>query len=713
MASGLLGCVDLRLPNELTLLVIDHLADDRKALCQLAQTCRGLQHLSEERIYKTIELLSVKDLHAIIHAFTRRRDRVRAVQVLKILYQYLPGDLLASEDVRKTFNDCLPHMVNLRQWHIESPFDNFDWEKAGGQEWVQRDMERFRSTLESAGIDGPKEADRIIAERRLGKNSERTIGLALLEQLTIHSHGANEDFWRLDGFDCLFRHPNLRHLHVSCISFPADEIPSLRNYAKKTPLTTLIFDECELDPKSLLSILSTPARLKNLTLGENVFNVNRSRSLNPRLTKLAGASFQALAEVAPSLERLVHLNPSWRTDFSPRPTSTRPPGDGLRNFHSLKFLECDTSSFLHQAAIMNRDLAPPNLEILRLRRHWEQEVDFWDQTPDVDVYQALPSLSTLELLQSTFIWFELSLPDYICHPERLRNRHACGYKLFKAGINLKVSIELHRDPHLIPPYLHGELRPVEHCMYDASLIGFRRHISNEPAHEHEWTCPHHLLALQSSDITTPLIISTDARVEPHSNLSEQTSMSHASSSTEPPEPATTTTAEPPETDKLGTVDINQISADTRSALQNLKHNFIRQRRRNRPNGVLSFFGEEPWMQMDEEEDEDDDEDEDDSVHSDDDELTDGDDDFEYILAEEEGDGDGVGHGFDFDGNSHFEDEDGIQLVAHNGQLYIEMYQSGSDDDDDDEDVPSSAAAAAHAALHADVHAVWPGEDDLD
>ncbi|KAF1847868.1 uncharacterized protein K460DRAFT_64915 [Cucurbitaria berberidis CBS 394.84] len=657
MASGLLGTTGLRLPNELALLVIDHLADDNKELCTLARTCRGMQHLAEERIYKTIELLSVKDLHAIIEAFTRRHDRVRAVQTLKILYQYRPGDLNDSEEARTRFNECVAHMINLREWHIESPYDNFNWAKAGGHEWVERDMMRFQGALEAACVDGPKEAERMLVERRMGKNIDRTVGLALLETLTIHSHGAAEDFWALDGFDCLFRHPTLRTLHISCVSLPAEGLPSLVSHVNKTPLTTLIFDECELEPKSLKSILRTPARLKHLTLGENVFNVNRSRRPNPKLSKKAGASFEALAAVAHSLESLTHLDPGWRTDFSPHVLrSIRPPGEGMRNFHSLKYLECDTSSFLHQGAIMNRDLAPPNLETLRLRRHWEVAVDFWDQPPAADHYAALPSLKTLELLQSSFIWFELSLPDYICQADRIRNRHACAYKLSKAGINLKMSIEMHRDPKLIPPYLHGELIPIVHCIYDASVVGFHRHISETcnvandvadyPGIDHS---PSDIHVFASREPTPPIEYKGIAELSAAAAPDKATAIGIA-------------TEDAPETDQLSDADIHRLTGETRRALQQLKLKFIRQRRSGRASSVLSFI-------------DDDDDDDDDSDGLDDEE------DFEVDDLDEDADMD-LELELDEDG---FEDEDGIQIYEHNGQLYIEVYEPETDDEDEEDE----------------------------
>ncbi|EMD92222.1 hypothetical protein COCC4DRAFT_129775 [Bipolaris maydis ATCC 48331] len=525
MASASLSSANSRLPNELALLVIDHLEGSNKALCALAQTCRSMQHLAEERLYKTVELLSVKNLHAIISAFTLRRERIRAVQTLKILYQYQPGDLKDSDELRATFNECVADMVNLRDWHIESPYDNFHWEGAGGEAWVEGDMQRFRRALDTACAEGPREADNILAEQRLGKHVERTVGLALLERLTIHSHGADTDFWEFNGFHCLFQHPTLRHLHVSCVAFPDAEIPQLATHVGKTPLTSLYFDECELQPKSLLSILRTPARLKSLTLGENVFNVNRSRGAKPILSRDPGASLKALSAVAHSLERLTHLDPGWHLDTSPHVfRSVRPPGDGMRNFHALDYMECDTTSFLHTAIVMNRDLAPPQLQTLRIRRHWDVPVDFWDHPPDFDHYAALPSLDTLELMQSSYIWLDLSEPSYICNPESLRNRHAKAYKLFKAGINLRMLIELHKSPSLIPPYLHNERVPVVHCVYDADEVGFHRHVVN-PGDIVKFGVP------------------------------------------------------PPETDQLGDLDIGEILINTRRDLHRLRHKFVRPGRR--------------------------------------------------------------------------------------------------------------------------------------
>ncbi|KAF2845143.1 hypothetical protein T440DRAFT_283272 [Plenodomus tracheiphilus IPT5] len=694
MASGLLRSADNSLPNELAFLIIDQLADDKQALCALAQTCRGMQYMAEERIYKTIDLLSVKDLHAIISAFTHRHDRVRAVQTLRILYQYRQNDLNKSADSRTTFNEFVAHMVNLREWHIESPYDNFHWGKAGGDAWVEQDMERFRRALEEACTEGPEEAERIASERCLGKSIERTVGLALLQDLTIHSHGATADFWNLDGYHCLFRHPALRSLHISCITLPAGEIPELKAYTRKSPLTTLVFDECELSPKSLLSILRTPARLKNLTLGENVYNIDRTRGIEPILSKNASASLEAIAAVAHSLESLTHLDPAWRTDASPNVLrSVRPVGEGMRNFHSLRYLECDTSSFLHQTVIMNRDLAPPSLQTLRLRRHWDVRADFWDQPPDIDHYMALPSLTTLELMQSSFLWHEYAHSSYICDAERLRNRHAKAYRLFKAGINLKMLIEMHRDPALIPPYLQNERVPIAECIYDASEEGFHRHIvvdepetaqSEEPHFtevddaqqaENEWE-----FAINSSAIRSPSPLpAIDKPVSPC--------------------PTTAAASSPaPETSHLNTADIQRIASSTRRLLDALKRRFVNRIRRP------SLWD----VEMNSDEDEDFDYDVMDNLEVDD---LDENEDMELEMELD-----------DLDELDGFDEDGGVHVFEHEGELYIEVYESdtGSDEDGegeededgmDETDDEGPAAGTGQGAGSGGVGAT--GADDVD
>ena len=566
MASTLLGSVDHRLPNELTLAVVQHLAHDNRTLCTLAQTCRGFQQLAEEHIYKTIKLRSVRDLQRIISAFVARHDRVRAVHTLEILYRY-NEHLDVSLERRRAFNECVAQMVNLRNWHIESPYDNFKWEK-GGHEWVEGDMERFRQALERACVEGAKEKARFAQNQSLWKSMRRTVGLAQLQSLTIHSHGARADFWELGEFHCLFRHPSLRYLHVSCVTLP-DTLDVLESHKNTTPLTTLIFDECNLQTNSLRQILGTPEKLKNLTLGENIFNINRSQELSPRLSPDPVAALEAIAPVAHSLESLTHLDSKWRIHPGKFAiTRKRITGEGLRHFRFLKTMECDTESFLHESIVMNPELCPPNLDTLIVRRHYYVAVNFFDYLPDVGIYTALPSLNTLDLKQSAASLATLATAEYICHPERLRSRHAYGYMLSTHSINFKVSIELGRGSSLIPPYLHGEPVPEVHCLYDASLVGFRRRIVDEPTDPTMRPEENHALFLGH-------IVSPFHPFRPDN--------ARAPAEIPPPVPADPVTAAPsddelPETDQLGDDAVRQLTNATHRVLEAAKKRFKRRLR---------------------------------------------------------------------------------------------------------------------------------------
>jgi len=626
MASAILASAQNSLPTELVILIVDQLSDDNQALCTLARTSRALQQLAEEQIYKTIQLFTVKDLHNIVQAFTYRHDRVRAVHILKLQYQYDEKDLGENIDIRKTFNECIAHMVNLREWHIESPYDNCHWDEGlGPEQWVEGDMERFRAVLESACLEGPIETERIEAERRLGKSFERTVGLALLESLTIHSHGTDSDFWDLGGYHCLFRHPTLRHLHISCVSF-TDTVPELCMYkGKKTPLTSLEFNECELSPEALTDILRMPAKLEHLTLGENVWNTRRAKKIKPRLTQNAHASLAALDAVAHSLKSLKHWDPSWKLDLdSHKPRRINPTPNGMRNFHALKYLQCETTSFLHQAIIMNHEVAPPNLETLRLCRHWNEPVDFFEHPPNVETYLALPSLSTLELMQSSWCWLEMSMADYVCDEERLRNRHAYAYKLFKAGINLKVLIEMHRDGSLIPPFLHGELTPVTDCVYDAKQVGFFHQTA------------------QSDDSETMDSCLFDSCIKSHGDIKAKLDEKVAQGLSRKPEER--------ETDQLDDSEIAYITHETQQILLRLKRRFIGERRLRRAESILEFVDEN------------------------------GDDDDFDLDLEMGDDWDEDDVDFEMDG-----DDANVIFHEHNGELYIEVYESETDDEDEDED----------------------------
>lgn len=454
----------LSLPLELLIEILGHLADDRRTLCALARTSRLLQPFSEDQIYHTVELFSTDDLQTICHALSQSRRRVEAVHRLKILYKW-HNQLTATTQNRSAFNRFVAQMKALQEWHIESPCDNNQWTTEAGAQWVQQDMDTFRQALEASSLQ-----EELVPAK--------DVGLAKLQHLTIHSHGIGADFWDLDEFSCLFRHPTLRYLHISCVTLPLD-LPDLEPYAASTPLQTLVFDECELEPESLRRILSTPKSLKHLTLGENIYNIHYSRSSNPKLTSAADAAMRALSPVANSLETLTHHDPTFATVNPAHQPRISIKGDGMRHFYHLRHLSCDPCSFLHQGIILDHNIAPPNLETLRLlhyNRHGE-DGDYFDSLPPVSPYTYLASLKSLEFVQPLVVSPQhlRYLAPYICEESRLRERHAAAFDLHQSGKNMVIYAEACQRTRFIPPYLHGETLPELLVMYDASDVGFTHH----------------------------------------------------------------------------------------------------------------------------------------------------------------------------------------------------------------------------------------------
>jgi hypothetical protein len=272
-----------------------------------------------------------------------------------------------------------------------------------------------------------------------------------------------------------------------------------------------------------------------------VYNITRDRGVTPRLSRAPDAALQALLPVAHSLESLTHYDPNFRALADPdRPPTVRLKGDGMRHFHSLKFLECDPCSFLHQAIILAPALTPPNLETLCLRHPRPQPGDLFDQLPDFMPYTYLGSLKTLEFIQSTSMKSPTYISEYVCSPESLRERHTTAYKLHQHGINMKMYMEIHESRSLIPPYLHGEPTPKTLCMYDAEEVGFSRTIVEDDTVDANM---HVLVNLHTGAYSMPL-------TEPRSP-GENTALSTDNSST------------PPETDHLNMHDILRLKNNIR------------------------------------------------------------------------------------------------------------------------------------------------------
>lgn len=148
------GCTSLLdLPLEVVVLVIDCYTDDRldkQTLCALACTCKVLQAECEKKIYQKLHIESYDDLYNILGAFAGRPERLAIVETLRILYTFR-DQYRATLEARQTLYRYMTKMTALKTFHVESPYDNFDWHK-GGDMWVNQDMEAFRQALEKASL---------------------------------------------------------------------------------------------------------------------------------------------------------------------------------------------------------------------------------------------------------------------------------------------------------------------------------------------------------------------------------------------------------------------------------------------------------------------------------------------------------------------------------------------------------------------------------
>jgi hypothetical protein len=205
-------------------------------------------------------------------------------------------------------------------------------------------------------------------------------------------------------------------------------------------------------------------------------------------------------------------------------------------------------------------------------------------------------------------------------------------------------IEMHKSLNLIPPYLHGELLPITHCLYDASEVGFHRHISYGPEEADA--------ANQGTDATSTANATHQAEVDRQA-------------------------APPPETDQLGEADIRRIHGETRSALKVLRRCFLSHREFGLDSDEWSNDGDDLGFEIA-------DDDDDDFI------VDDLDEDEDMELDVELGEDD-----------EEFEGEDGPIFFEHNGEYYVQMFDSETEDEDGDDE------------MHDAVEAQQPVNDNLD
>jgi hypothetical protein len=192
---------------------------------------------------------------------------------------------------------------------------------------------------------------------------------------------------------------------------------------------------------------------------------------------------------ASSLERLAHDAGDIYTRQSPIRTSPPPTAaeaSQLSNFTSLKYLELGHGAG-YLAQCLRQGGFPPNLETLRITDATYKHNTLYRQTTYLQNFKILSTGGHQLAICSTALPLHLELvyqtgsglkedhvqrwwhnhDDPICQQNRLE-LYNIALVLKARGGSLKVFMETFPEGrNFIPPYLYGEDRPVEKCIYDS------------------------------------------------------------------------------------------------------------------------------------------------------------------------------------------------------------------------------------------------------
>ena len=279
----------------------------------------------------------------------------------------------------------------------------------------------------------------------------------------------------------MFLHPTVQNITLSCSDITDDLLASelFRNHERSTPLTNLVFDECNISAFGLQALLSLPRALKKITLGERQYHFH-----NPPCIPLGNDCehfMGALYMQHESLEYIKHIGSrDWLSDNPNLSTNV------LHHFDNLRMLELGPHSVLRKYLIA--DDFPRNLESLRLlsnyahyhnlirtiaythlsslRMDWGSIVaavlSKHNQVKYVDVIlaQAFTQMSQgfgMDLLRS--LWQS---------GERRNDIYQAAKPLRARGTRFQLFAEYFTGGNVfIPPYLYGEDVPQELLVYDS------------------------------------------------------------------------------------------------------------------------------------------------------------------------------------------------------------------------------------------------------
>jgi hypothetical protein len=273
----------------------------------------------------------------------------------------------------------------------------------------------------------------------------------------------------------MFLHPTVRNITLSCSDITDDLLTSelFHGHERSTPLTNLVFDECNISAFGLQALLSLPRALKKLTLGERQYHFH-----NPPCIPLGNNCehfMGALYMQHESLEYIKHIGSRrWLSDNPDLSTNV------LHYFDNLRMLELGPHSILRKCLVA--DDFPRNLESLRLLSNYAHYHTLARGTI------AYTHLSSPRTDWGSVVAAVLSKHNQVKHVdvilaqgfnmdslrslwqsgERRGDIYQAAKPLRERGTRFQLFAEYFADGNVfIPPYLYGEDVPQELLVYDS------------------------------------------------------------------------------------------------------------------------------------------------------------------------------------------------------------------------------------------------------
>lgn len=320
------------------------------------------------------------------------------------------------------------------------------------------------------------------------------------DAVTLHGHASKDDPFHLGCGSAIFAHPTLRELTLTDATIEMDlrlsDVPPCR--LKSTPLQSLTFLECHVYIAALDVILCFPTWLRKLSVDEVRYHDGRIHTYPPfRLqSTTAHPDFvRVLRRVAPTLEELVHncgrLLPEW-SSVNNIEANIWGSSSPLITFPFLKRLEMSANSIL-----LSQVIECPELSVWRINNsnllygsHANRGTELLIDT--LELCRHLLNQARVLILNHKPLRQPLTLDvvyNYSVRPlvrcrhwwvdddrpwvrmNRLRvyeiatvlKARGSRFRIFGETLG-RIGIEF------APPFLHGEPRPREVCLYDSARL---------------------------------------------------------------------------------------------------------------------------------------------------------------------------------------------------------------------------------------------------